>query len=150
MEVKSTVTSKSVCQTIKSACDFKKMSIRRPRTPEYPNDCWDAEPGILPFNILFGFRSDTPGSEEKRAKKVAKEKGLPNLGEYLQLIVVPGKDSWMFPEGDNQLCQCDQKHPYNEVLMPFSALLNSLKDVSKKRGKPNLGAHICPYNPLDP
>ncbi|MDO8588050.1 MAG: hypothetical protein Q7T82_13575 [Armatimonadota bacterium] len=149
MEVKSTVRRDSVRQTIQRACDFKNMRIQRPQTKKHPNNSWDAEPGVLPLNILFGFRSDVIGSEEKRALEVVSEKGLTNLWDYLQLIVVPGKASWMFQEqekGGNTQYPPDP-YPYHEVLMPFAALLNSLKLVSDKRGKPNLGAHIVPYNP---
>ena len=149
MEVKSTVRRNSVHQTIQRTCDFKKMWIQRPQTKKHPNESWVAEPGILPLNILFGFQSNmkgSKGSEEKRALEVAKEKGLPNLWEYLQLIVVPGKTSWKFHEKRNTPYPPDPKYPYHEVLMPFAALLNSLKLVSEKRGKPNLGAHMVPYN----
>ena len=146
MEVKSTVRRNSVHQTIQRTCDFKKMWIQRPQTKKHPNESWGAEPGILPLNILFGFQSDMKGSEGKRALEVARKEQLPNLWEYLQLIVVPGKDSWRFQEDGNTSYQPDPKYRYHEVLMPFAALLNSLKLVSEKRGKPNLGAHIVPYN----
>ena len=42
--------------------------------------------------------------------------------------------------------ECKPDYPYNEVLMPFSGLMNSLKIVSEKRGKPNLGSRIVSYS----
>ena len=144
LEIKSTLNRNSLRQVIQRTRQFKKMAILRP-APQYPNDYWTNEPGILPYSILFGFRSDRKGSERERAQAVAAEQQIP-LHDYLQLLVVPGKDSWAFqPEGPRRF-ECRSDYLYNEVLMPFSGLLNSLKELSAKRGKPNLGAHIVPYS----
>ena len=144
IEVKSTLKRESVRQAIQRTQDFKRMVICRPPPLPENNHFWEAEPGILPLNLLFGFRSDIAGSEGDRAESVAAELGLV-LHDYLQLLCVPGKDSWAFQEGGAQRNEALPQVKYHEVLMPFAGLLNSLKNLSNKRGKPNLGFHLVPY-----
>ncbi len=144
IEVKSTLTRDAFKQSIKLSQDCKDMAILRPPTEEFPNNYWGPEPGILPLNILFGFQSDIIGSERDRAESVAQECQI-TLWDYLQLVVVPRKEAWLFQAGGAQHFQRDEHHLYHEVLMPFAGMFNSLKKVSEKRGKPNLGAYIVPY-----
>lgn len=143
IEVKSRLVRDSVRQAIQRTREFKEMMILRPGLHDN-NQFWGAAPGILPLSFLFGFRSDIVGSEGDRANGIAAEENIA-LDEYLQLICVPGKDSWAFQAGKAVPYIADVRYPYNEVLMPFSGLLNSLKDVSSKRGRPNLGFHLVPY-----
>ena len=145
IEVKSRLEHDSIRQAITRTQQFKEMAILRPPTPQYRNDCWGAEPGILPFNMVFGFRSDIQGSEKERAEDVARERGV-ELHQYLQLVCVPGKSSWRFQESGPSEFACNDRPPFHEVLMPFAAILNSLKTLSEKRGRPNLGAYMVPYD----
>ena len=143
LEIKSTVTRAAYKQAIQRAQQLKNMFILRPSTPEHPNDGWVNEPGIFPIMGMFGFRSDADVSERDRAQSVAEEEGL-DLGQYLNLVVVPGKQSWSF--SPLRSFEPDPQRPYHEVLMPIAGLVNTLKSVSEKRGKPNLGGHIVPYD----
>lgn len=144
LEIKSTLKKEHFRQPIQRTREFKKMSILRSATPEYPNNYWGEEPGILPITLLFGFRSNSQGSERDRAEEVATEEDV-QLREYLQGVMVPGKDAWMFQDGNPRRFAPTPPHPYHELLMPFAALLNSLKELSHKRGKPRLGAYMVPY-----
>lgn len=147
IEVKSTLKRDSFVQAIQRSRDFKEMAILRPSEAGQHPGYWDREPDILPINILFGFCSDSQGSEQKRAVRVADREKI-ELHEYLQAVIVPRKDSWIFQKDNKDNAQrfkYYEEHPYHEVLMPLSALLNTLKLVSSKRGKPNLGFYIVPY-----
>ncbi|MDB5346334.1 MAG: hypothetical protein JWP89_4711 [Schlesneria sp.] len=144
IEVKSKLTRESVRQAIRRTEDFKRMVIYRPPPLSDGNHFWGAEPAILPLNLLFGFRSDLAGSEGDRVESVATELQIA-IHDYLQVICVPGKPSWTFGE-EQALCHRVQSHlPYHEVLMVFAGLLNSLKILSAKRGRPNMGFHLVPY-----
>jgi hypothetical protein len=143
MEVKSTLKKSSFKQAIQRARELKDMFILRPWTPEHPNETWINEPGIAPLNLLFGFRSDTQGSERERAEAVAAKEGV-ELGQFLQLAVVPGKDSWSF--SPLKQFNVHPQYRHHEVLMPFAGIMNALKGLSEKRGKPRLGAHMVPYD----
>jgi hypothetical protein len=144
IEVKSTLTRDSVRQAIQRSREFKAMSILRPREMIVDNDYWGAEPGILPLSLIFGFRSDISGSEGERAEAVALEQDI-ELCQYLQLLVVPGKASWSFQPSGSINFPVMPTQRYHEVLMPFAGVLNSLKHLSNKRGRPNLGGHVVPY-----
>ncbi|MBI4492859.1 MAG: hypothetical protein HY690_08720 [Chloroflexi bacterium] len=145
IEVKSTLKRDSIKQAMARTRDFKRMAILRPPTEERPNNYWGEEPGILPISMVFGFRSDIPGCEKKRAEDVAAEEGV-DLPEYLQIVCVPCKTSWAFQKDGSEQYACDERHRFHEVLMPFAGVLNSLKSLSAKRGRPNLGAYMVPYN----
>lgn len=144
IEIKSTLRRGAYSQAIQRSREFKNMAILRPPAPDLPSGYWGAEPGIMPINMLFGFRSDTKGPERPRAEATARRERV-HLHDYLQAVVVPGKEAWVFQEGAATPFRPATQTRYHEVLMPFAALFNSLKEVSRKRGHPRLGAHIVPY-----
>src|SRR5260221_3511536 len=131
IEVKSTLNRDSVRQAFERAKEFKEMSILRPRDKIVDSDFWGPEPGILPLNVLFGFRSDIGGSEHERAQSVADEDPI-DLHQYLQLLVVSKKESWSFQQGGARGFPVMTEHPYHEVLMPFAGIFNSLKAGNEK------------------
>jgi hypothetical protein len=143
LEVKSTLTRDSFRQAIQRSRELKDMFILRPSTPEFPNHGWVNEPGILPMSLLFGFRSDMQGSEGERAESVAAEERV-ELGQYLQGVVVPGKDPWVFSSPPIHI-KVEPQNRHHEVLMAFAGIFNTLPVLSAKRGKPRLGAHMVPY-----
>ena len=144
IEVKSTLRKVSIKQAVDRSADFKRMAILRPPEPKHPNNFWDEEPDILPLSMVFGFRSKVR-CEKDAAEDIARKQGI-KLHQYLQLICVPRKTSWSFQQPGAKPFHCDVNHPFHEVLMPFAGIVNSLKNISNKRGKPNLGAYMVPYS----
>jgi hypothetical protein len=122
LEVKSTLTRDSFRQAIQRSREFKDMFILRPGDDASPNTAWGPEPEILPMSLLFGFRSDIQGSEGERAEAVAAEQGI-DLCQFLQMVVVPGKDAWVFDSPPIHI-KVEPQNRHHEVLMAFSAVLH--------------------------
>lgn len=140
LEIKSTLKLDSIRQSIDISKALKQMKMTRPSEKGKPR-FWDNEPGLLPLNILFGFRSDAIKDEKERVDQIANEQQV-DCHEYLQMIVVPRKTSWLLQANGSMSFQPNDM--YQEVLMPMCALLNSLKDISSKRGKPDIGGYLVP------
>ena len=99
--------------------------------------------------MIFGFQSSAKNRSEKdRAEKIANKLQV-ELHEYLQLICVPNKTSWVFQGTGTRSFPCIDEHKYHVVLLPFAAILNSLKEISEKRGRPKLGPYMVPYQITD-
>ena len=142
VEVKSTLELASYRQAAIVATQLKGMKILKPAVQGESQEFWIDEPGLLPLHMVFGFKSDAEKSEADRAHDIANEIGQP-LHQFLQVACVPGKSSWAFQaDGDHEFAPDADSH--YEVRMPVCGIVNSLKYVSEKRGKPNLGAYLVP------
>lgn len=142
VEVKSMLKLESYRQAAAVAMQLKGMNILKPAIEGAPQEFWSDEPGLLPLHMIFGFKSDAERSEADRAHEIAMEVGQP-LHQFLQVTCVPGKSSWTFHADGDQEFGPDADSHY-EVRMPVCGIVNSLKYLSEKRGKPNLGAYLVP------
>lgn len=154
VEVKSRLDTDGIRQAFERSREFKRMAILQPPTAEElaqnysPTRFWNDAPNLLPLSIIFGFSSDSEGSERDRAERVAEQEGIA-LWEHMQLLVVPGKTSYAFQK--DTVLQFEPGGGYNhEVLRPFLAVVDSLPKISKNRGRPRLGGYVRSNNGTRP
>jgi hypothetical protein len=143
IEVKSILQRDSIEQAIAVSRELKDFAILREPLPD-GTQVWKDEPGVLPINLLFGFTTDlSKDILGVHAEGVAAAQGI-ELWQFLQGIVVLGRTSSIFLPDRRVDFPAEEQRPFSEFLMVLATLLNSIREVSKKRGYPRPGNYLGP------